>query len=138
MNVKRLDLGAVSAYAIAVEHGYTGTEEEFAMDIANAAINASEARKSAEHAQKSAEDAGKILNDVKESGETQITAIENAAEEHKNASIEAIDEKGKETLESIPDSYEALQGDVNAIKMWADGISVDEEGYIIQTIEEAE
>ena len=23
-----LDIGAVSAYAIAVEHGYTGTEEE--------------------------------------------------------------------------------------------------------------
>lgn len=34
-----IDLGAVSAYAIAVAHGYTGTEEEWVTQIATASSN---------------------------------------------------------------------------------------------------
>ena len=41
------DLGAVSAYAIAVKNGYTGTEEEWEAYIANASTNAQNAAASA-------------------------------------------------------------------------------------------
>ncbi len=45
------DLGAVSAYAYAVEKGYTGTEEEFALLMASYATVAEEALESAENAE---------------------------------------------------------------------------------------
>ena len=48
------DLGAVSAYAYAVEKGYTGTEEEFATLMASYATVAEEAAESAESASQSA------------------------------------------------------------------------------------
>ena len=51
------DLGAVSAYAYAVEKGYTGTEEEFATLMASYATVAEEAAESAESASTSAESA---------------------------------------------------------------------------------
>lgn len=51
------DLGAVSAYAYAVEKGYTGTEEEFAVLMASYATVAEEAAESAESASASAESA---------------------------------------------------------------------------------
>lgn len=42
-------IGPISAYAIAVSKGYTGTEEEFAQQIADAANNAAAAEAAAEH-----------------------------------------------------------------------------------------
>lgn len=44
-------IGPISAYAIAVAKGYTGTEEEFALEIANASTNAAAAEAAAETAQ---------------------------------------------------------------------------------------
>ena len=52
------DLGAVSAYAYAVEKGYTGTEEEYAELMASYATVAEEAAESAESASQSATQAG--------------------------------------------------------------------------------
>lgn len=42
-------IGPISAYAIAVANGYTGTEAEFAEQIANAATNAQTAQTAADH-----------------------------------------------------------------------------------------
>ena len=42
-------IGPISAYAIAVAKGYTGTEEEFAQEIANASTNAATAHAAADH-----------------------------------------------------------------------------------------
>lgn len=42
-------IGPISAYAIAVAKGYTGTEEEFAQEIANASTNAATAQAAADH-----------------------------------------------------------------------------------------
>ena len=39
-NMISKDLGPATAYAIAVENGYTGTEEQWASEIANASNNA--------------------------------------------------------------------------------------------------
>ena len=152
--VKRLDLGAVSAYALAVEKGYTGTEEEFVEILTNALNYATQAQESASAAAGSAEEAGRyktqageILASVNLAGTQQIEAIETAGTHQTNAAKEAIEAKGKETLDSIPDSYEALQGEVTQLQGEVEalgigtavlGLDVDEEGYIIQTIEEVE
>src|SRR5574344_317617 len=121
--VKRLDLGAVSAYALAVEKGYKGTEEEFVEILTNALNYATQAQESASAAAGSAEEAGnyktqaeKILADVNSSGTQQIEAIEAAGTQQTNTAKEAIEAKGKETLDSIPDSYEALQEDVTQLR----------------------
>lgn len=121
--IKKIDLGAVSAYALAVENGYTGTEEEFAELLTNALNYATQAQESASAAAGSAEEAGRyktqageILANVNLSGTQQIEAIEAAGTQQTNAAKEAIEAKGKETLDSIPDSYETLQGDVTQLR----------------------
>lgn len=123
MSTTRHDLGAVSAYALAVEHGYTGTEEEFATILANAANYASESKNAKEGAEKAAaeakgykDDAADILSDVNTAGSDQISAIQNEAAAQVSAAKEEIESKGKETLESIPDNYETLQADVSELK----------------------
>lgn len=57
MAVIEKDLGPVSAYAVAVAHGYTGTEAEWEALIANSAINAQSAGASATAAAASAQEA---------------------------------------------------------------------------------
>lgn len=57
MAVIEKDLGPVSAYAVAVAHGYTGTEAEWEALIANSAINAQSADASATAAAASAQEA---------------------------------------------------------------------------------
>lgn len=128
--VKRLDLGAVSAYALAVEKGYTGTEEEFVEILTNALNYATQAQESASAAAGSAEEAGnyktqarEILANVNLAGTQQIEAIEAAGTQQTDAAKEAIEAKGKETLDSIPDSYEALQGDVTQLRGDLGGLS---------------
>lgn len=56
------DLGAVTAYADAKAHGYTGTREEFATLLANAGNNLAEANAAKAAAQASATQAGQSAN----------------------------------------------------------------------------
>ena len=121
--MREIDLGAVSAYAMAKEYGYTGTEEEFAIILANAANYAAEAKEAKGAAENSASEAEthknsavKILEDVNTAGAEQISAIENAAAEKTEAAKQEIAQKGAETLNSIPEDYTTLQGDVNGLK----------------------
>lgn len=121
--MREIDLGAVSAYAMAKEHGYTGTEEEFAIILANAANYAAEAKEAKGAAESSASEAEthknsavKILEDVNTAGAEQIRSIENAAAEKTEAAKQEIAQKGAETLNSIPEDYTTLQGDVNGLK----------------------
>ncbi|MGN0405342.1 MAG: Ig domain-containing protein [Bariatricus sp.] len=129
MTAKKMDLGAVSAYALAVEQGYHGTEEEFATILANAANYASESKNAKEDAAKSAveaegykKSAEKILEDVGAAGLEQVEAINVAATKQINAANEAIEKKGSETLESIPDDYTELQEDITGLKSDIDQI----------------
>lgn len=57
--MREINLGRVTAYADAVNAGYTGTREEFAVDLANAATYAAEAGDSAAEA-KASEDAAAL------------------------------------------------------------------------------
>ena len=61
------DLGAVTAYADAKAHGYTGTREEFGQLLANAGINLQEAKKAKESAENSANAAAKSEAAAKDS-----------------------------------------------------------------------
>ena len=57
------DIGAVTAYADAKEHGYTGTREEFGTLLANAGTNLAEAN-AAKNAAKASENAAKASKDA--------------------------------------------------------------------------
>lgn len=52
--MSRIDLGAVSAFDIAVKNGYTGTEADWVNDIAGASEAAESAGESAQSAEESA------------------------------------------------------------------------------------
>lgn len=89
--VKRFDLGAVSAYALAVEHGFRGTEAEWAMLQAQCGENAQ-----AVAADRAA-----------------VEALVGEIEVQQGEAIAAIEAKGRETLDEIPDDYTKLQQDVD-------------------------
>ena len=61
------DLGAVTAYADAKAHGYTGTREEFGQLLANAVINLQAAKEAKESAENSANAAAKSEAAAKDS-----------------------------------------------------------------------
>ena len=157
--IKRMDLGAVSAYALAVEKGYTGTEEEFAELLTNTLSYATQAQESASAAAGSAEVAGNykaqaeaILGNVNLAGAQQIEAIEAAGTQQTNAAKEAIEAKGKETLDSIPDIGSYVENYLkenpatdSSVKEWArkefgSGLIVTEDGRLsvdtVNTVEE--
>lgn len=72
------DLGAVTAYAAAVEKGYTGTEEEFATLMASYATVAEAAAESAESASQSAESASASASTATQKASEATTAAQTA------------------------------------------------------------
>ena len=64
------DLGAVTAYADAKAHGYTGTREEFGQLLANAGINLQEAKNAKAAAENSAKAAAASASSAKSSATT--------------------------------------------------------------------
>lgn len=69
------DLGAVTAYADAKEHGYTGTREEFATLLANAGNNLAEANEAKTAAQASATQAGQSATAAAASAKAAASAV---------------------------------------------------------------
>lgn len=69
------DLGAVTAYADAKAHGYTGTREEFATLLANAGNNLAEANAAKAAAQASATQAGRSANAAAASAKAAASAV---------------------------------------------------------------
>lgn len=117
----RKDLGMVTAYAYAVSRGYTGTEAEFAelmasyASVAQEAVDAALAAAQSAQAAASARDtaqttvAGAIAG-IQAEGQTQVDNV-NAAGATQIAAVEA---KGEETRESIPDNYTTLANTVDS------------------------
>lgn len=118
-----LDIGAVSAYAIAVEHGYTGTEEEWAREQAAAGENARIAKESAESAKSSAQNAIKTLEAIREASTNLIEGIETAGE----TQISNVQSEGATQISSVKDAGNeqsralSAQGDVEQRKVIAAG-----------------
>ena len=69
------DLGAVTAYADAKAHGYTGTREEFATLLANAGTNLAEANAAKAAAQASATQADQSANAAAASAKAAASAV---------------------------------------------------------------
>ena len=101
------DLGAVTAYADAKEHGYTGTREEFGTLLANAGTNLAEAN-AAKNAAKASENAAKASED-----NARISAGAAAVSEG-NAAASA--KKAQDVSDSLPADYTAMSGDVDTLK----------------------
>lgn len=133
-NVVTKDLGPVSAYAIAVKHGYQGTEEEWAALQIAAADNAKAADDAAKEAAATLAAAHETVTQETNQAVETINAREMAAIEavgaKETASIQAVQEaasvagaaqeqaiaaKGAETLESIPKDYTELTKHVTAL-----------------------
>ena len=101
------DLGAVSAYAYAVEKGYTGTEAEFAelmADYAEVGQRAETAKTDAQTAKTQAETARDNAVTAKKAAETAQGKAEDA-----QAAAESV-------AESIPSDYSQLSEDVSELK----------------------
>lgn len=136
------DLGPVSAYAVAVAHGYTGTEAEWEQLIADSANNAQTAVSSAASAHLSAEQAAQnatLAIDAKDEALNAQTAAEasasaaetseaqaaiyagqaasakTAAETAQGKAEDAADE-AQAVADSIPQDYTTLNNDVGNLK----------------------
>lgn len=136
------DLGAVSAYAYAVEKGYTGTEAEFAElmadyaevgqraeDAAESALNsktaaqtaattatnkASEATTAAQTATTKAGEASQSASDANTAKEEAVTA--KTAAETAQGKAEDAQAAAERVAESIPSDYSQLSEDVTELK----------------------
>ena len=97
MSVTRKDLGAVTAYAYAVAHGYTGTEEEFAEEQAGFAEAAQQvaADKTTVEAYKNAAVSAK--DDAVAAKDTAVQTVENGVEDIEDAADEAVERISQET-----------------------------------------
>lgn len=121
-NVQK-DLGPVSAYAIAVKHGYTGTEEEWAALQIAAAENAASAAQSAQEAadtlaaveENVAQETAKAVQEITAQKTASIALVEEAASAAGAAQEAAIAAKGAQTLATIPEDYTTLAGEVGQL-----------------------
>lgn len=114
------NLGGVSAYLDAKKHGFTGTREEFGELLANSSKYAAEGKETLRQIDTKTTEA---LQNIRDKEEESIEAVNQRgnivldALGRKQTSAEAaIVAKGQETMESIPDDYSALNGEVNQLK----------------------
>lgn len=126
------DLGAVSAYALAVKHGYKGTEEEW--------VAAQEAARVA--AETAAENAEKTLSRVGEQSDAAIEAVKGqetlsieAVEAAGANQVDTVEAKGVEVLNSIPADYTKMVADA---KMHAPCIACDVNGALVTVTDAAD
>lgn len=112
MAVKRIDLGAATSYAYAVENGYVGTEEQWIAHIMAVTENAEAAQTAAQTATNAAETATTAAASVAPVVEAGISSLRTETQ----TGIAAIQTKGEETIASIPSDYTTLSGDVTELK----------------------
>lgn len=117
-NTLRKDLGAVSAYAVAVEHGFDGTEAEWEEYIANASNNAAAANTSKLAAEGYAvgKQNGEDVPSTSPYFENNAKYYAEQTEAAKTTAVQAIEAKGEQVLHSIPSEYTELSGDVEDLK----------------------
>ena len=117
-NTLRKDLGAVSAYAVAVEHGFDGTEAEWEEYIANASNNAAAANTSKLAAEGYAvgKQNGEDVPSTSPYYENNAKYYAEQTEAAKTTAVQAIEAKGEQVLHSIPSEYTELSGDVADLK----------------------
>ena len=104
----RTDLGAVTAYAAAVEAGYTGTPEEFAKQMADYGKGVQQVatdREAVEAAKKHVDQTVEQFDEhVSETEQEALTEIGNAANEAKTAGVKAIDDAKVAGVKAVDDT----------------------------------
>lgn len=123
-------IGPYSAYAIAVKHGYHGTEAEWAKTLIDAGNNAASAAKSKTAAAQSAKNAATSETNIAQAEERINTVVSGAvkavtAQETKSvqavaaqgkASAAAVTAEGERVLGTIPEDYTELSNGVSQLK----------------------
>ena len=123
-------IGPYSAYAIAVKHGYQGTEAEWAKTLIDAGNNAASAAESKTAAAQSAENAATSEANVAQAEERINTAVSGAVEAvtaqetksvqavaaQEQTSTAAVTAEGKRVLRTIPEDYTTLNNGVSQLK----------------------
>ena len=131
--------GLVTAYGAAVRGGYRGTYEQWCQDMANLGDNVAEVRQKAAQVEQTAtafteQTVPAAIQSVADAGAGQVQAIEDAGTDAeadidaaKTTAISAlqtesatqqatIQQKGEDTIESIPSDYTALTEEVDDLK----------------------
>lgn len=123
-------IGPYSAYAIAVKHGYQGTEEEWAKTLIDAGNNAASASESKTAAAQSAKNAATSEANVAQAEERINTAVSGAVEAvtaqetksvqavaaQEQTSTAAVTAEGARVLGTIPEDYTELSNGVSQLK----------------------
>lgn len=100
MATKSIDLGPVSAYAVAVANGFTGTEAEWEQYIANAAVSGSNAAAASQAAQAAQAAAEAALGQLTPAKVAAIGDIETA----KDAAVSAVQGEGAAQVQAVRDA----------------------------------
>lgn len=117
------DLGAVSAYAYAVEKGYTGTEAEYAELMASYATVAQQASQSAQTAIEKAQQASASATSASQSADTASASATSAQTAQQTATVKASEAqqsaqtattKAQEASQSASESSQSAQTAVQA------------------------
>lgn len=118
-----IDIGAVSAYAVAVEQGYQGTEEQWAMDQAQAGANGALAKQSAETAVAAAEAAQKTLESLEPNTQQAIAGIQTEGRIQRDSVTSTGDTQNQRVLNTGAEQSRALdaQGTTERQKVVAAG-----------------
>ena len=112
---KTIRLGPASAYAIAVEHGYQGTEAEWIEHLMQTTQNAQDAASSAQDAADSASAAAGSAQDASDAKDLAITAIGEAKDaalgdisDAKTAAVSDVGDAKTAALSDLSDSRDAI------------------------------
>jgi hypothetical protein len=122
MAMIKKDIGAYSAYAIAVKHGYKGTEEEWTASQEQARVDSQTAAKAAQAAQEAAETARKQAQTAKTGAETAQGAAGQAAQAAQTAKEAAA--KAAQAAQEAQTGAEAAQWKAEEA---AQGVAADRE-----------
>lgn len=142
-SMREIDIGAYSAYAIAVKYGYQGTEEEWIQEqeanrvaAQNAADSANEsmrgakaAREGAETAEKSAADSARTAEQSKNTAVAGATTATNKAAEAEGSAkrAETAADKLEESASAAADSAQAAKNSEDAAKASESAAKLSEE-----------
>lgn len=128
-------IGPISAYAIAKEEGYTGTKEQFAQEIGNAAANAHAASESASAAEASAISAAvsaeQAMSGTPEGYATLVSTVHDIGTE-----IDEVDEQTYNLFDinnaTIINGYIRSNGsNSDLVATWSDGSPVGSKTFVI-------
>lgn len=100
------DIGAVSAYALAVEGGYTGTEEQYKQDMANLARNVTQVANDKAATAESAKTAVAAAAEAQKSAEEAAESAKEAASGGVQSDYAQNDPTAKDYIKNRPGGYE--------------------------------